>query len=128
MQESSGGQNIFGGDDGMPFEAAGKVTRRRWRRYKKERDSFTPPHCQGAGPLQLTSKVYQDRMDANGGGWKMDVSLLTGCQVLAEMRAKVSSWKEVAFLYSGGKTWYVDQMQIRFVFWRAILDPPKEAA
>jgi hypothetical protein len=68
-QESAGGQNVFGHDDTI-FAGAGKVTRRKYHRYKRLRDALLPDggrRMQGVGPMQLTWYEFQDRADERGG-------------------------------------------------------------
>jgi hypothetical protein len=64
----------------------------------------------------------QDRADAAGGCWRAGVNTLTGARILAEYRAGVDSWVQVARLYKGepGADVYAAQMKARFAEWRTI--------
>jgi len=122
-QESSGGHNLYGHDAGMPFEGAGPVTQTNYAQYKTERDSTDPPRCQGVGPMQLTWKPYQDRADAaglRGGCWRAYTNTLTGARILAEIRADVNSWVEVARNWSG-KDSYAEEMRVELARWRGVM-------
>ncbi len=101
-QESSGGQNVFGGDDGKPFEAAGQVTKRKYLAYRKIRGPKGEGGCQGVGPTQPTHWSNQDRADALGGCWKPGVNCLTGFTILREFLDAGHSVKEAFRKYNAG--------------------------
>lgn len=121
MQESGGGQNIFGHDPTI-FVGAGKVTKTNYLRYKAARKAGGG--MQGVGPAQLTWWEFQDRADAAGGCWRPYVNLLTGLQVLAGLCKATGSWVEAARRYNGSgpaADIYAAQMADRFVFWKRVL-------
>ncbi|HYJ68104.1 MAG TPA: hypothetical protein VEX15_10640 [Nocardioidaceae bacterium] len=83
-QESSGGQNVFGHDDTI-FVGAGKVTRRKYRRYKEQRDALLPDgerRMQGVGPMQLTWYTLQDDADERGGCHKPTKNMAVGFELV----------------------------------------------
>lgn len=87
MQESGGGENVFGHDPTI-FAGAGTVTRAKYLAYRRERD--LPHHgarCQGVGPCQLTYVGYQDQADEYPGRlrgcWRPLVNMRVGFRVLA---------------------------------------------
>jgi hypothetical protein len=133
MQESSGGHNEYGHDKRtdpvtgevtlMPFYGAGLVTQANYAEYVAERDSFDPPRCQGVGPTQLTSKVWQDKADAVTGCWDPPSNLVVGFGIIATDRARGRSWHDCWLGYSGGKETYANEMDIKLAWWRAILNP-----
>lgn len=121
--EGGGGRNIYGHDDGMPFWGAGHVTEGNYAEYVAQRDSFDPPHCQGVGPTQLTSKSRQDAADAAGGCWRPLVNMHKGFSDIAADRARGLTWRQCWLNYSGGKETYADQMDARLAQWKLILNP-----
>ena len=80
MQETGGGINEFGHDPTI-FVGAGTVTKAKYLAYRAERDRTGK--CQGVGPMQLTSKGYQDAADTDGGCWRPLVNIRQGFAVLA---------------------------------------------
>jgi hypothetical protein len=80
MQESGGGINEFGHDPTI-YAGAGTVTKTKYLAYRAERDRTGK--CQGVGPMQLTSKGYQDQADQLGGCWRPLRNLWVGFSVLA---------------------------------------------
>lgn len=118
MQETSGGQNIFGHDPTI-FVGAGQVTKPKYLAYRAKRRAGGG--MQGVGPMQLTWWEFQDEADAAGGCWKPYVNILVGCRLLARYRDTGASWHEVARRYNGAEA-YADQMDRRFDDWRRWLN------
>lgn len=86
-QESSGGKNIFGHDDNTIFAGAGKVTKRKYLRYKEQRDALLPNgprRMQGVGPMQLTWFEFQDGADEIGGCWKPTKNMTFGFSLIRD--------------------------------------------
>jgi len=81
MEESSGGDNVFGHD---PTVAAGwgTVTKAKYLAYRHLRDASSPPRCQGVGPMQLTSRGLQQEADELGGCWKPRWNIAVGMHYL----------------------------------------------
>lgn len=106
MKESAGGSNIFGHDrnsDGSPrpFYGAGKVTKKKYLAYKKER--LAGKGAQGVGPCQLTWYEFQDEADRLGGCWKPKHNMQVGFRLLRDYRAGgKNSWEYVGTRYNGG--------------------------
>jgi hypothetical protein len=82
MQETSGGDNVFGHDPTI-FVGAGKVTKAKYQAYKKQRGPKGEGGMQGVGPLQLTFYTLQDEADEQGGCWRPYVNMLVGFEHLA---------------------------------------------
>jgi hypothetical protein len=78
-QETGNGANIFGHDPTI-YAGAGKVTRAKYKDYKRRRGHSL---MQGVGPLQLTWWSTQDAADALGGCWAPKNNLRVGFSTLA---------------------------------------------
>jgi len=101
-QETGGGRNVFGHDPTI-FVGAGRVTKRKYLRYKRMRDANPRNRkMQGVGPLQLTWYEFQDEADRLGGCWKPYISMLVGARLLAQY-AKESNhnWVKVGERFNG---------------------------
>ncbi len=83
IQESGGGQNIFGHDPTI-FAGAGQVTEAKYAAYHAERVKSGNRLMQGVGPMQLTYWSYQDAADKIGGCWQPLANMRVGYHLLAE--------------------------------------------
>lgn len=83
VQESSGGQNLFGSDAVKNPVKGGKVTKARYEEYLRFRKAGWG--MQGVGPMQLTWYEFQDRADREGGCWKPTINMRVGFSILAEL-------------------------------------------
>lgn len=125
MQESGGGENVFGHDPTI-FIGAGEVTKDKYLRYKHERD-IRAPHShqmQGVGPMQLTWYSYQDRADALGGCWKPYYNVLAALEHLRDLHKAHGDWVDAARAYNGSGAaadHYARQMKMRFASWQGWL-------
>lgn len=79
IQETNGGANIFGHDPTI-FVGAGRVTKRKYLAYKRQRGRA---RMQGVGPVQLTWWATQDEADSLGGCWRPGINMLVGFRQLA---------------------------------------------
>lgn len=84
QQESGDGSNVFGHDPTI-FVGAGKVTRRKYQAYKRQRGDHGQGGMQGVGPVQLTYYTFQDRADQLGGCWRGSRNIRVGFQDLAHL-------------------------------------------
>ena len=83
-QETGGGVNEYGHDPTI-FIGYGRVNVVNYRLYRRMRDIPRPgSHCQGVGPVQLTSYGYQSTADREGGCWRPLVNMKVGFRSLAE--------------------------------------------
>lgn len=82
VEQESGFTNVFGHDPTI-FKGAGKVTRLKYGRYKRQRGPTGRGGMQGVGPCQLTWWEFQDRADAEGGCWKPEANIRVGLRILA---------------------------------------------
>src|SRR5687768_10363640 len=98
MQESAGGQNVFGHDP-TQFVGAGKVTKKKYLTYRERRRAGKG--MQGVGPMQLTWWEFQDAADEMGGCWKPYVNMLFAFQLLARYREAHGNWRDAARQYNG---------------------------
>lgn len=99
IELESWGRNVFGHDPTI-FSGAGRVTRRSYADYKRQRG--TPGRqMQGVGPAQLTWWTFQDRADRAGGCWHPFYNMLTGFQILRENRRREGSLQEAYRSYNG---------------------------
>ncbi len=114
MQESSGGNNVYGSD---PTQMAGygAVTECNYAVYLWQRERGYGH--QGVGPCQLTSSVYQDAADDLGGCWDPVHNMTVGFGIIANWRAGGRSWHECWVGYNGSEA-YADQMDARQAQWR----------
>lgn len=117
-KESYGGKNIFGHDPTI-FVGAGRVTKKKYLAYKKQRQAGRG--MQGVGPMQLTWWEFQDRADALGGCWKPYNNMLVGARLLSEYYKQTKSWKEVGRRYNGAEAYGVD-LVAKINKWRELLD------
>lgn len=79
--ETSGGENIFGGDDSIWEGHHGKpVTEDAYRHFAIERDHYGK--SQGVGPMQLTFPPLQKQADFIGGCYNPMCNVLTGVDFL----------------------------------------------
>ena len=83
MQESGGGQNVYGHDPTI-FVGAGAVTEANYHVYRAERVASGNRRMQGVGPCQLTYWSLQDAADALGGCWRPLANMRVGFSHLAE--------------------------------------------
>jgi hypothetical protein len=83
IQESGGGQNIFGHDPTI-YAGAGEVTETKYHDYLARRGPTGAGGMQGVGPCQLTFWSIQDAADRLGGCWKPLCNMREGFQLLAE--------------------------------------------
>lgn len=83
MQESAGGQNVFGHDPVANPVKGGKVTKSRYLEYKTNRKRGLG--MQGVGPMQLTWYAYQDAADAIGGCWKVSCNMRVGFRLVTDL-------------------------------------------
>lgn len=83
-QESGNGANVFGHDPTI-FAGAGKVTRRRYRAYRRQRGDHGQGGMQGVGPVQLTYYTFQDDADRRGGCWRGGISIRVGFEDLRHL-------------------------------------------
>ncbi len=119
--ESSGGKNIFGHDPTI-FVGAGKVTKTKYRAYKRERDRTAPENrrMQGVGPMQLTWWEFQDGADELGGCWNPRFNIRYACDLLARYRREEGSWFAAAKRYNGSEDYAEHNAALRDK-WRDIL-------
>jgi hypothetical protein len=83
IQESGGGENIYGHDPTI-FVGAGQVTEANYQVYLAERRHSGNTLMQGVGPCQLTYWSLQDAADRLGGCWKPLCNMRVGFSHLAE--------------------------------------------
>lgn len=122
-EQESWGANIFGHDDSI-FRGAGKVTKEKYRRYKRERLLSGNRKMQGVGPLQLTWWEYQDEADRLGGCHKTKYNYQVGYRLLARLIKQHGLRKGLA-VYNGGlvnPNWnYADQVLRKKSVWHKLL-------
>lgn len=119
-QESSGGENVFGHDPTI-FAGAGRVTKKKYLAYKKQRDAdLTHRKMQGVGPMQLTWYEFQDRADLLGGCWRPYINILVGAQLLKEYKDSGKTWAEVATRYNGSSD-YGKEVAYKITKWKSKL-------
>jgi hypothetical protein len=75
-KESYKGKNVFGSDAVRNPVKGGRVTRRRYAQYLKNRKAGLG--MQGVGPMQLTYYTLQDKADKMGGAWRVRYNLRVG--------------------------------------------------
>ncbi len=122
MQESSGGHNVFGSDDGQPFEGAGEVTRAKYRAYLLRRNAGEG--AQGVGPTQLTWPGYQDMADKLGGCWKPSINMRVGFGIVRGYLDAGEDLRTALRRYNGTgprAEAYADEMMVRVEQWRGML-------
>ncbi len=124
VQESAGGQNVFGHDPTI-FVGAGSVTQEKYTAYKAER--IRTGQCQGVGPMQLTFHTFQDQADALGGCWQPQHNVTQGLRILKGFVDAGKSWHQAAAAYNGSEA-YADQMDARFVHWQQLLGAADDVA
>lgn len=101
IEQESGFRNVFGHDPTI-YTGAGKVTRSKYRAYKKKRGPRGEGGMQGVGPAQLTWWEFQDAADKRGGCWKPRHNIATGFRVLADLISKHSNIHDGVAAYNGG--------------------------
>lgn len=116
-KESYGGMNVFGHDPTI-FVGAGKVTKKKYLEYKRQRQAGKG--MQGVGPMQLTWWEFQDRADALGGCWKPYYNCLVGAQLLSTYWNQYADWVKVGERYNGAREYGVDLAK-RIEKWRNLL-------
>lgn len=87
VEQESGGRNVWGSDGvqtGGAYVKGAEVTRESYLAYRALRTQGAIGN-QGAGPVQLTATVYQQRADAAGGTWVVRANLKVGFAALAEL-------------------------------------------
>jgi hypothetical protein len=98
VEQESNFSNVFGHDPTI-FAGAGKVTKRKYLEYKRQRG--TPGRrMQGVGPCQLTWWTYQDRADRLGGCWVARHNIRVAFEDLAEL-VKAHGKREGIKRYNG---------------------------
>jgi hypothetical protein len=131
--QESNGANIYGHDkevDGhaRPFWGHGVVTEANYKEYLIERNMFKDTigyRAQGVGPGQLTWYGIQDRADAAGGCWKVDVNIRTMLEILKEYHdsetgTDLEKWQGAALKYNG-KAVYVTQVTEKLARWKKLV-------
>lgn len=81
-QETGGGHSVFGHDPTI-FSGAGKVTKRKYRAYLRQRGPEGRGGMQGVSSLQLTYWSIQDEADRRGGCWRPNINIYVGLSHLA---------------------------------------------
>lgn len=119
VQETNGGQNIFGHDPTI-FVGAGKVTKKKYLAYKKKRGSLGQGGMQGVGPMQLTYWTIQDTADQLGGCWKPSINMRVGFTLIVQYEKALGSWTKAAERYNGSRE-YAVEVRSRWVSWKKIL-------
>lgn len=114
MQETAGGENVFGHDPGN-FSGAGEVTKAKYLAYKRARQAGKG--MQGVGPVQLTWWEFQDQADALGGCWKPYCNMVVGFTLIHDYHLETASWHEAAKRFNGSEE-YAKQMDARFKDWK----------
>jgi putative peptidoglycan binding protein/transglycosylase-like protein with SLT domain len=117
VQESAGGQNVFGHDPTI-FVGAGEVTEEKYAAYKAER--ISTGKCQGVGPMQLTFHTFQDEADALGGCYLPEHNVTEGLRILKGFIDAGKSWHQAAAAYNGSET-YAVEMDTRFAHWQQLV-------
>lgn len=123
IQETSGGQMIFGSDPtqfrGSELVQTDKgrlVTKDRYQCYKAQRNRLG---AQGVGPLQATDPGWQDEVDAAGGCWDFETNVFKGFELLMRFKA-TRTWDEVALRWNGGQTFVEHNRELR-TQWKALM-------
>ena len=124
-QETSGGKNVFGSDEGPPGKMRGiemmqpenlgsrDVTEMLYKVYRMQRPDLG---AQGVGPLQATYPDWQDEIDRAGGCWVWEVNVEKGFELIMEFKA-TRTWDQVALRWNGG-TVFVDHNRELRQEWR----------
>ena len=122
VQRESDFRNCFGNDPVDPPQlSGGRVTRRRYRRYRTLRDAGHG--TQGVGLTQLTWRPFQDAADARGGCHRPSVQLRVGLGALAENIANRGERDGIAAYNGSGpraQRYAADVLELRRC-WRRIL-------
>lgn len=117
-QESGGGHNVFGHDPVRGDQIrGGKVTREKYRKYKRLRKAGYG--MQGVGPMQLTWYEFQDRADRIGGCWKPYPNMKVGFSIAADLIKRKGRVRGLAaYNGSGFAAWrYSRQVRRRAKVW-----------
>ena len=125
VQESAGGQNVFGHDPSI-FEGAGKVTKDKYLEYRRQRIASGNRKMQGVGPMQLTWWEFQDEADRAGGAWKPYYNSLIGFKIIRKYLDAGMTPQQAATRYNGSgpaAEAYGREMNTRFETWRRIINP-----
>lgn len=127
-QESTNGANVWGHDDGKPFEGAGKVTKENYRKYKwlRDRGGKGQGGMQGVGPAQLTHWSFQDEADRRGGAWKPKHNISTAFDHLSHLIQMEGKSKGLAIYNAGATNWrngigYANSVQTKQKKWHKAL-------
>jgi hypothetical protein len=119
-QESSGGQNVFGHDPTI-FVGAGKVTKSKYLRYKRQRDAQLPDgerRMQGVGPMQLTWFEFQDDADKIGGCHKPAKNMTVGFGLVRDYLTESNgSIVDAGEKYNGSRD-YGEEVKVKAERWR----------
>ncbi len=116
--------NVFG-HDGVanpiksPRGSNRPVTKDLYLQYKHFRDRGQG--CQGVGPMQLTSKSFQDRADALGGCWLVGPNIRIGAEVIRECIAAAGGSVHGGFTRYNGASVYADNMLKVIAKWQGFL-------
>ena len=121
QQESAGGNNVWGHD---PVENRGvytpgsPVTEQAYRQYKILADRGEIGR-QGVGPMQLTSRWFQDAADARGGCWDPAANMAAGFTGLVTLVNRYGLPAGVAAYNGSGPAAerYRDQVLQRYRTW-----------
>lgn len=105
IEQESNFRNVFGHDNGKPFEGAGQVTEAKYKAYKKQRGSTGKGGQQGVGLGQLTHYTFQDRADALGGCWIPEHNIHVAFTDLAKMIDKHGKRKGIGVYNAGEGGW-----------------------
>jgi hypothetical protein len=118
-EQETGFRNVFGHDPTI-FAGAGRVTRRKYRAYKRARGTT---RMQGVGPMQLTWWATQDLADREGGCWRPRFNIRIGLRQLAQnIRAHGETQGIAAYNGSGPQAQaYARSVLVRRGRWRNIL-------
>jgi hypothetical protein len=113
MQESAGGQNIYGHDvntDGTPkpFWGHGEVTKENYAAYKKERD------------VGITYKTRFPKLGYRRQGVGARLIKVYFDDAIAKFKTPDEAWHYSALKYNGKES-YADEMDDRFEFWKSVL-------
>lgn len=104
IEKESGFRNVFGHDptNSIPVTWRGKkVTKSRYKHYKKNRGSTGSGGMQGVGPAQLTWWSYQDEADSRGGCWNPKHNISVAMDHLAALLNRHRSQEDAIAAYNG---------------------------
>ena len=124
LDVETGFSNVFG-HDGVanpiksPRGSNRPVTKELYLQYRHFRD--LGQGCQGVGPMQLTSKSFQDRADALGGSWLVGPNIRIGAEVIRECIAAAGGSVHGGFTRYNGSSAYADNMLKVIAKWQGFL-------